>query len=149
MLNRKVGMKNGLPLRQLHARVQATISRARATRTSALQHQSDQLEAAWEELLQTTDVLLIAATSDIRKASANSAMYLDMFGHHVLAWLWLEQATIANDSIKQQPHLADFHKGKLAACAWFYHTELTPTHIQHQLLRDIEQHALNTSVEWL
>lgn len=147
LLNRKVGMNAGLPLRQLHARVQATI--ARASQLDGLQQHGGQLQNAWQELLHTTTVLLAAANDDLRKASANSAAYLDLFGHHVLAWLWLEQACTAHALLKKQPHLADFHQGKLAACAWFYHTELSATAPQHKLLRNIEQHALTTKVEWL
>ncbi|PLC48399.1 acyl-CoA dehydrogenase [Pollutimonas subterranea] len=147
LLNRKVGMKEGLPLRQLHARVLATIDRAH--QVAGLKSHADQLQTAWQELLRTTEVLLAAASEDLRKASANSAAYLDLFGHHVLAWLWLEQAVAAHALLEHQPHMADFYQGKLAACTWFYHTELATTQPQHLLLRDIERHALNVKAEWL
>lgn len=147
LLNRKVSMNEGLPLRQLHARVLAAIDRAR--QVASLKPHADQLLTAWQELLRTTELLLAAASDDLRKASANSAAYLDLFGHHVLAWLWLEQAVTAHAQLEQRPYLADFYQGKLAACAWFYHTELAAAQPQHQLLRDIERHALNTKAEWL
>ena len=127
--------------------VLATIGRA--DKVTSLKPHADQLQTAWQELLCTTELLLAAANEDLCKASANSATYLDLFGHHVLAWLWLEQAVTAQAQLVQRPHLADFYQGKLAACAWFYHTELAATQPQHQLLRNIEHHALNTKVEWL
>lgn len=149
LLNRKAGMKGGLALEHLHARVQATVEQARTMQDAGLTEWADTLGAAWQALGATTAALLEAVGEDPIQGSANAAYYLDLFGHHVLAWLWLQQAVVAHALLPQRPHLADFYRGKLAACDWFFRTELTLMAPVHDLLRNSARHALNTPAEWL
>lgn len=149
LLNRKAGMKDGRALELLHQRVRDTVEQARATQDTNLTERADTLDAAWQQLRETTTVLLQASADDIMEGSANSAYYLDLFGHHVLAWLWLQQAVAAQKLLPQKPHLADFYQGKLAACDWFFHTELALMEPVHALLRNTKSHALNTPATWL
>lgn len=149
LLNRKAGMKDGRALELLHQRVRDTVEQARATQDTNLTERADTLDAAWQQLRETTAVLLQASADDIMEGSANSAYYLDLFGHHVLAWLWLQQAVAAQKLLPQKPHLADFYQGKLAACDWFFHTELALMEPVHALLRNTKSHALNTPATWL
>lgn len=149
LLNRKAGMKDGMALEHLHGRVRDTLEQARATQDARLGEWADALDAAWQALRTTTACLLQASGEDPVAGSANAAYYLDMFGHHVLAWLWLKQAVAAQGLLSQRPHLADFYQGKLAACDWFFRTELALTAPVHALLRDTGRHALNTPAAWL
>ena len=149
LLNRKAGMKNGQALETLHARVKATISEAAESGDMRLAGWATTLDEAWTELRTTTSVLLDACAVDPRAGSANAGYYLDMFGHHVMAWLWLQQAAAAQRLIAERPHLEAFYQGKLAACDWFFRTELALMKPVHGLLRDTRHNALNTAASWL
>lgn len=149
LLNRKAGMKDGRALELLHARVRDTAKEARTTQDGALVEWADALDEAWGALRDTTATLLRASGDDLLEGSANAAYYLDLFGHHVLAWLWLQQAVAAQALLPQRPHLTEFYRGKLAACDWFFRTELALMAPVHGLLRNTGSHALNTPAAWL
>lgn len=149
LLNRKAGMKDGRALELLHGKVRATVEVARAGQDKALAGWADSLEEAWQALRDTTAVLLRASGEDLLEGSANAAYYLDLFGHHVMAWLWLQQAVAAQKLLTERPHLTDFYRGKLAACDWFFRTELALMAPVHDLLRNTGHHALNASADWL
>jgi len=149
LLNRKAGMREGKALALLHERVNETISQARNGHNPLLRDKADQLDQAWHELRETTGQLLASASLDLRLASANASYYLDLFGHHVVAWQWLRQAVVAQALADDRPHQVDFLSGKIAACDWFFHTELALTAPIHALLRDTGRNALNTPSAWL
>ncbi|OZI31553.1 acyl-CoA dehydrogenase [Bordetella genomosp. 10] len=149
LLNRKVGMKDGQPLARLHARVLATAEQARASGDPGLAARAAELEHAWQALRETTEVLRAATLADPVQGSANAAYYLDLFGHHVIAWLWLWQAVTAKAQLPARPHLEGFYRGKLSACDWFFQTELALAAPVHTLLRGVERHALRTEIDWL
>ncbi len=53
---------------------------------------TEQLAAAVETLKVTTQAVLTSmATQNIDLALANSVKYLELFGHVIIAWLWLKQ----------------------------------------------------------
>jgi Acyl-CoA dehydrogenases len=149
LLNRKASMKDGQALEHLHARVRATIESAKSSGDTRLVEWANTLDDAWGELRTTTSILLDACAQDAVVGSANAGYYLDMFGHHVMAWLWLQQAAAAQRLLAERPHLADFYKGKLAACDWFFRSELALTKPVHALLRDVQHNALNAEASWL
>ena len=149
LLNRKAGMKNGQALDALHDRVKATISEATASGDRRLATWATTLGEAWDELRATTTVLLDACATDAQTGSANAGYYLDMFGHHVMAWLWLQQAAAAQRLMSERPHLEAFYQGKLAACDWFFRSELALMKPVHELLRDTQHSALNAAASWL
>lgn len=149
LLNRKAGMKDGLAFALLLERVLSTVEQAKRSGDPGLVEHAAKLENAWRELQETTQRLLRAVKADPISGSANAAYYLDLFGHHVIAWLWLWQATTAKAQLTKRPHLAHFYRGKSAACDWFFNSELALTSPVHALLRQSEQHALRAEVEWL
>lgn len=149
LLNRKAGMKDGQAFVRLHERVLDTVERAKHSGNPDLAANATTLEQAWQELHETTQTLLRAVRVDPISGSANAAYYLDLFGHHVVAWLWLWQATTADAQLAKRPHLDGFYRGKLAACDWFFNAELALVSPVHALLRRCEQHALCTEIEWL
>ena len=67
------------------------------------------------------------ASGDPETALANSVIYLEAFGHLVVAWLWLEQelAAAGRDG--------DFYDGKRAAARYFFGYELPRTRPQLDL----------------
>lgn len=149
LLNRKAGMKDGQAFARLHERVLATVEKAKHSDDPALSDKAATLERAWQDLQETTKILLDSVKADPVSGSANAAYYLDLFGHHVIAWLWLWQAVTAKTLLSARPHLHSFYHGKLAACDWFFNTELALMAPVHTLLRTPEHHALLTEADWL
>jgi len=87
--------------------------------------------------------------SDANAALANSSVYLEMFGHTVLAWIWLKQALAAARGLAAGNAAdADFYRGKLAACRYFFNWELPKTQPQHTLLRALDPTCLEMKDEW-
>jgi hypothetical protein len=81
----------------------------------------------------------------MNKTLANASIYLEAFGHTVVAWVWLEQALVA---IGKVAHDADFYKGKLQACSFFFKWELPRVQPQLNLLESIDTIALDMRDEW-
>jgi hypothetical protein len=140
LLGRKVVMRQGEALRLLSARVQDTLSRA-----SHLPH-ADALEHRWQHLLSVTKTL--HAASDLDLTLANATLYLEVFGHLVMAWIWLEQAIVAERAIHSPIQDADFYAGKLHACLWFYKNELPKVDAQLDLLAAQDQTSLAMQDRW-
>ena len=57
-------------------------------------------------------------------ALANATSFLSAFGHVVLAWLWLEQACVAQRVVAEGRGDTAFLTGKLRACRFFFVHEL-------------------------
>ena len=108
------------------------------------------LQAAWGEVLATLAVLTPLLRSDGDRALANASVFLEAFGHTVLAWTWLRQAVVADGALAQAatPQDADFYRGKLQACRWFFHWELPRTAPQHALLRSLDDSTLAMQDAW-
>ena len=66
----------------------------------------------------THDVL---ASGDIEAEMANSVVYLDTFGHIVVAWIWLQQVIAAHSCA------GDFYDAKLQAARYFFRYALPKT----------------------
>ena len=100
------------------------------------------------ELVGTTKILAGALADDPRRALANATLYLDMAGHVVIAWMWLRQATAAASKLADRSGDADFLKGKLLACRYFYAYELPKTRTQRALLGSLDETTLTMQPEW-
>lgn len=140
LLGRKVVMRQGEALRLLSARVQDSISRGRH-----LAH-AEALEHRWQRLLSVTQAL--HAASDLDLTLANATLYLEVFGHLVMAWIWLEQAMVAERATPSSSEDADFYAGKLHACLWFYKNELPKVDAQLDLLAAQDQTSLAMQDRW-
>jgi hypothetical protein len=78
------------------------------------------LDIAWRQFRAVADKLREA---DSQTALANATEMLGAFGYIVVAWLWLDQASVAlraGGTSAGQPLAA----AKLAACAFFFDVEL-------------------------
>jgi len=110
-----------------------------------------QLTDALHTLEKTTQaVLKDMSTKNIDLALANSVKYLELFGHVIIAWLWLKQGIVATKALEKQPHLEDvnFYKGKLQALQYFYRFELPETSIWSKLLLNTDSSTYDMQVEW-
>ncbi len=124
LLGRKVRASQGRALKLWTARVQATIAQVGAD--ALLGEYAAALEVALAALLQTTE----AATSggEGEPALANASLYLQAFGHIVLAWIWLEVAhTAARRLADEGRHDESFHRGLLQAARYFFRYEVPKT----------------------
>ena len=72
-----------------------------------------------------------------------------MAGHVVVAWLWLEQALVAQQKLAAGAEADEaFYRGKLQACRYFFEWELPKTGPQHALLRQLDPTCLDMRNEW-
>jgi butyryl-CoA dehydrogenase len=146
LLGRKVVMENGAGLALLARAMRATAETAGAADDVDLVYWGNVLAESVADLEETTGALHAAGDPD--RTLANASVYLEMTGHVVVAWLWLEQALVA-----QQRHAAGesdeaFYRGKLQACRYFFEWELPKTAAQHTLLRQLDTTCLDMRNEW-
>jgi hypothetical protein len=112
---------------------------------------SSQLSQALDTLSVTTQAVLSAmSTKNIDLALANSVKYLELFGHVIIAWLWLKQSIVATKAIAEQPHQADMHfyQGKLQACQYFYRFELPEISVWSNLLINTDSTSFDMQPDW-
>lgn len=134
LLGRKVTQNGGASLAALGERIAATVAAAGDDPLAA------QLDAAWQRLVTVTAGMF--ASGDVEAAMANSAVYLEAFGHIVIAWIWLEQylACAGNDG--------DFYAGKRQAARFFFRYELPKTAAQLDLLESLDRTTLDMEDAW-
>jgi len=148
LLGRKVVADNGRALELLGREMAATAEAARATGNAELQVFADALYNAFTALDGTTRALAEAMPQDPQLALANSAVYLDAFGHTVVAWLWLRQAVVACAALASNRGDADFYQGKLAAARYFFNWMLPSTQASHALLRRLDATCAGARPDW-
>ena len=139
LLGRKVVADDGANLAALATVIVATVARA-AANGGELAELSAHLDAAWQRLVAVTASMF--AAGDIDAALANSAVYLEAFGHTVIAWVWLEQMLAAADKA------GDFYEGKRQAGRYFFRYELPRTGPQLDLLSSLDRTTLEMRDDW-
>jgi butyryl-CoA dehydrogenase len=82
------------------------------------------------------------ATGDATTALANSSVYLEAFGHTVIAWMWLEQLIATNGKS------GDFYAGKRMAARYFFVHELPRTGPQLDLLDNGDRTTSEMNPQW-
>ena len=101
------------------------------------------LASRWDRLEQVTAVLHQAGDPDL--TLANASVYLEAFGHLVMAWIWMEQAIVARRAVQTD---ADFYAGKLQAFQWFFRWELPRVDAQLDLLAAMDVTTLHMQDNW-
>ncbi|WP_338412893.1 acyl-CoA dehydrogenase [uncultured Sphaerotilus sp.] len=148
LLGRKVLMKQGAALDLFGKHVQTTLDQA--ADLPELRVYALELGAAWADVRATVETLRASLVSDPRTSLANAHLFLDAFGHLVIAWSWLRQAVVAERALKAGASEADrsFYRGKLQASRWFFRWELPRVTSQLALLRSADDTVLTTSADW-
>lgn len=148
LLGRKVVMKDGAAFKLLGERVQDTIKRALGEDDAELAQQARALGAATRRLAEVTQTLWSAGDPNV--TLANATVYLEAFGHVVVAWIWLEQALVAHAGLAQASGKEDedFYRGKLAAAAYFFRWELPRIGPQLDLLETLDRTTLDMQDAW-
>lgn len=139
LLGRKVGQDDGALLRSLDARIETTLERGRTADGDARVH-ADALAPRWARLVDVTRTL--AALGDPQVRLANASVYLEAFGHLVVAWLWLDVTLAARGRDD------DFHDGKRAAARYFFRWELPKVDAQLDLLASVDTTTLAMRDAW-
>jgi len=142
LLGRKVSMRDGAAFKALTVEMQKTIDAARQQPATA--DYAAALAAALARVDEVTRTLYGAG--DMNKTLANASLYLEAFGHMVVAWIWLQQALLAVAA--EGGADADFYRGKLQACRYFFHWELPKIGQQLDLLASIDTTTLDMQDAW-
>ncbi len=142
LLGRKVSMKDGAAMQALATEIQTTVTRA-VGHTDLVDY-AQALSLNLRRIGMVTQALY--AAGDVNITLANASLYLEAFGHIVVAWIWLEQALLSVD--KQNHHEANFYAGKLQACKYFYHWELPKVQQQLELLGSLDTTTLDMQDAW-
>lgn len=99
----------------------------------------------------TTNILGAALRQGkTKQALANSALYLDMFGKLLVAWLWLEMVNKAVKAFKESTHQEDidFLAGKIQAARYFIMWELPEIEHQAKLLINFDETCSMMQNDW-
>ncbi|SEA20999.1 acyl-CoA dehydrogenase [Microbulbifer marinus] len=148
LLGRKVPMNKFAGYRAVLAEMQQTIEQARDSELSLF---AADLQAALEELQQATSAVLGAtAEKNPDLVFSNSVSYLEMFGHVVIAWIWLRQGLAADAGLQRNPHPEDehFYRGKLQAMQYFFRSELPKIYHWSKLVKEIDSTSFDMQPEW-
>lgn len=149
LIARKVPMHNMKGYLATISEMNKTI--AIAKEIASLDEFSAQLATALNTLNSTTEaVLKDMSTKNIDLALANSVSYLSMFGHVIIAWLWLKQGIVASNALAKQPHKDDkhFYQGKLQALQYFYRIELPQVAVWQEVLVSTDSTSFDMQAEW-
>ena len=139
LLGRKVTQRGGASLAALGQAVAQTVGTASALGGEAADLAAA-LEASWQRLVTVTAGMF--GSGDIPAVMANSHVYLEAFGHVVVAWLWLEQFVAAAGKD------GDFYAGKRQAARYFFRFELPKTAPQLDLLESLDRTTLEMRDAW-
>jgi Acetyl-CoA dehydrogenase C-terminal like/Acyl-CoA dehydrogenase, C-terminal domain len=145
LLGRKVVMQEGAAFKLLGARIGATVQRGLSAEREDTKHFAAVLGGMAQRLSQVTQTLWSAG--DVNRTLANATIYLEAFGHVVLAWIWLEQSLVASANYRDSE--SAFYHGKWQACRYFYTFELPKVVPMLELLESLDTTALDTDAAWL
>jgi butyryl-CoA dehydrogenase len=148
LLGRKVAMADGEALTLFAQEI--TRSAAAAKAQDGLGDYANELTQALAMIRETTDALLAARQRGAVELSlANASLYLDALGHLTVAWLWLRQALAARaGEAGAGPEDADFYRGKLQACRYFFRFELPKIEQHCRLLGALDGTTMEMQDAW-
>ncbi|MCX5041813.1 acyl-CoA dehydrogenase [Aldersonia sp. NBC_00410] len=139
LLGRKVPQQGGACVAALGGAIAKTVASAGAL-TGDPSELAEQLDAAWQRLVTVTASMW--ASGDPELVLANSAVYLEAFGHLVIAWIWLDQF------VATQGRTGDFYDGKRQAARFFFAFELPKVGPQLDLLERLDRTTLDMRDSW-
>ncbi|MDT5298852.1 MAG: hypothetical protein QOG79_2094 [Mycobacterium sp.] len=139
LLGRKVTQRGGASLAELDKAVSGSVAEATAVGGEAAELAAT-LRTSWDRLVTVTSGIF--GSGDVEAALANSVVYLEAFGHVVVAWMWLEQFVAADGQA------GDFYDGKRQAARFFFRYELPRTAAQLDLLASLDRTTLEMRDGW-
>ena len=148
LLGRKITQHEGASAKLLVTEIMKTIAQAKQTDT-IIPYAND-LEHHLNLLLETTGIMQSQIPNKgISAYLANATLYLDAFGHVVVAWMWLRQAITATMKLPEAVNEGDrnFYQGKIKTCRYFMTYELPNIKSPLALLSQTDTQCLDFSVE--
>jgi alkylation response protein AidB-like acyl-CoA dehydrogenase len=139
LLGRKVVQRGGAGLQAFSDAIAESVAAAQAAGGEPARFAAE-LAAVSRRLVSVTATMF--GSGDVEAALANSAIYLQAFGHIAIAWMWLEQVLAAHD------RTGDFYDGKRQAARYFFRYELPRVATQLDLLESIDRTTLEMRPEW-
>lgn len=148
LLGRKVTMAEGAAFEVFVTEVQTAIATAR--QFDELSEYTEELAETLAELEATTaELIKVRDGGDVALFLANASIYLDTFGHIVIAWMWLLQAIAAAPKAAAGSEAEqNFYRGKLRACQYFYRYELNKVPERLSLLSLADDTCLSMNEAW-
>ena len=147
LLGRKILGKGGGAA--LLPKLQDVVSRGRSA-GGQCEELAGQLEETVGRLTEVTMSLAGVATSQSPEVLlANATPYLHLVGHTVIAWMWLEQAILAQARLASGTDEEDFLRGKLQAAQCFFRWELPKTAVWAGVLAPVDRTCLDADPAWL
>ncbi len=138
LLGRKVVMQDGAAMKLLVREIERTLRHASASPHAAA------LTASLQQLQSVTASLY--RLGDANRTLANASAYLEAFGHIVIAWIWIEQCSVAEKKVNGVDD--DFYNGKRQACQYFFTWELPKANTLLATLATADTTTLDMQAEW-
>jgi butyryl-CoA dehydrogenase len=149
ILGRKVMLNNGEMFKHFADTLQHSCTELAGTEHCA--NMASDLNKAVNELVSVTQTLTQLIMTDPDLGLANATLYLDMFGRVLAAWLWLRQASIAENSLakteldEQDKH---YYQGKVHTARYYFKWELPQIYAQAQILTSGEDTPYKMQDNW-
>ncbi|MGB6117611.1 MAG: acyl-CoA dehydrogenase [Mesorhizobium sp.] len=144
LVGRKILGDGAATLDRLLSLIRSTVRDAAAF--PSLREDADALETSLASLRLATEA--IAACQDASLRTANATLYLDAFGHVVIGWIWLWQATVAAKALASIGHVGEqraYYESKLRACRYFSRHELPLANARLVIGASLDDSCLVTS----
>jgi alkylation response protein AidB-like acyl-CoA dehydrogenase len=129
LLGRKMTMKGGKAPQLLFAEMKHTI--AQASTHNDLKRYAEQLSDEMDRVQDVMKSLMPhAMQGDIERYLSDATLFLEFFGIVVVAWQWLKQAVVAQETLLTQNPQGDelaFYEGKLHTMKFYFHYEVPKT----------------------
>lgn len=146
LLGRKVRMDGGAVLDLLSRRMDDTVRCAR--QCSELRHWADELATAFERLRNAVDDAWCGG--DPEEALGNATLFMQAFGHVVVAWLWLDIGLAAMRARIgcPTPERTSFLSGQLQAVRYFFEYELPKMDVWLKVVSTRDSTCRDMKDEW-
>ena len=145
LLGRKMVLDGGRAARLLADEVAVTVARA-GTAGPEWCAMGRSLSAAAARAFATARAL--HAAGDLNRTLANATVFLEAFGHVVVAWQWLEQGLLATAAQPRDAADTDFYAGKQQAARYFFRWELPRVGPMLDLLDTLDTTSLEMRDAW-
>ncbi|MDO5055986.1 MAG: acyl-CoA dehydrogenase [Lautropia sp.] len=86
---------------------------------------------------------------DLSRCLANASIFMEAFGHYVIAWVWLEQWLVAEVAfLSSYGAERNFYAGKCHAARFFFQHELPVIESKLNLLEQMDMSTVEMQPEW-
>jgi len=150
LLGRKMMMKGGKTVQYLMEEVQATIAPAMANETT--KPLAETLAKSLGGVQQVMGHLMeLAKTEDPKVFLADATIFLDYFSLHVIGWLWLREALVADKALPSAAGEDDqnFYRSKVLTARFYFNYIFPKVSAHKRTLLATERITLGAGAELL